>query len=54
MLYTAVLLILAAGLYGWFIAMANILTGPIGALVAFWGPLLVGLLIYKEVKDRKY
>ena len=54
MLYTGVLLALAFGLYMWFFIMAGILAGPIGALVAFWGPPAVGLLIYKDIKDRPY
>jgi hypothetical protein len=54
MLYTGVLLALAFGLFTWFVTMAGILAGPIGALVAFWGPPAVGLLIYKDIKDRPY
>lgn len=47
-MWLALLFFMAAALYAWFVAMAYQLSGPIGGLVAFWGPVLVGLLLYRE------
>lgn len=50
MMWLAVLLLIGASLWAWFIAMAETLTGPVGALIATAGPLVVGLLLYKELR----
>jgi len=50
MIWSTVLVLSALALWVWFITMASVLTGPIGALIASAGPFVVGTLLYLDFR----